>query len=65
MFHVFLLEKDLSKVQNGDDIIKNIDASVEKTKDEYDIVEDIVDSKICKKINFTKIPPAGLYCLIY
>lgn len=65
VFHVSLLEKDLSGGQNGDETIKNINASVEETRDKYDVVEDIVDSRICKIDKFYEDSPAGLHYLVH
>lgn len=65
VFHVSLLEKDFSGGQVGDDI--EVDASVEGSIDaeEYDVVEDIVGSRICKKGEFYENSPAGLHYLVH
>lgn len=54
VFHVSLLEKDPSEGQTEDNITRDIDASVEGhiDPDEYNMVKDIVDSRIVEKSEF-------------
>lgn len=66
VFHVSLLEKNPSEGQ-VEDTTRDIDASVEGDvdPDEYDVVEDIVGSRIFAKSDFYENSPAGLHYLVH
>lgn len=66
VFHVSLLEKDFSEGL-ADSTTRDIEASVEGKvdADKYDVVEDIVDSRICAKGEFYENSPPGLHYLVH